>query len=72
MPSIGTTCVDVDGVPVLLARLDSDVVAIADRCTHRGGPLHEGAVADGCVQCPWHGSAFAPRPRRPIVPRLVR
>lgn len=28
------------------------------RCSHRGGPLHEGSVVDGCVECPWHGARF--------------
>jgi Rieske Fe-S protein len=28
------------------------------RCTHRGGPLHEGVVVDGCLECPWHGARF--------------
>jgi nitrite reductase/ring-hydroxylating ferredoxin subunit len=28
------------------------------RCTHRGGPLDEGAIEDGCVTCPWHQSRF--------------
>lgn len=32
--------------------------ALADRCSHLGGPLHEGDVADGCVRCPWHASTF--------------
>jgi nitrite reductase/ring-hydroxylating ferredoxin subunit/uncharacterized membrane protein len=32
--------------------------AFESRCTHRGAPLHEGKVVDGCVQCPWHGSEF--------------
>ncbi len=33
--------------------------AIGDRCSHRGGPLHEGTFDDeGCVTCPWHGSRF--------------
>jgi nitrite reductase/ring-hydroxylating ferredoxin subunit/uncharacterized membrane protein len=32
---------------------------LADRCTHRGGPLSEGTVGDGCITCPWHGSRFA-------------
>ena len=50
---------DVASVPVLLTRTDDGVVALADRCTHRGGPLHEGELIDGCVVCPWHGSAFA-------------
>lgn len=31
---------------------------LADRCTHRGGPLSEGVVEGNCVTCPWHGSRF--------------
>jgi len=51
-------CVLVGRVPVLLVREGSEVHALANRCTHRGGPLHEGEVADGRVTCPWHGSEF--------------
>lgn len=32
--------------------------AIANRCTHRGGPLRAGTIEDGCVTCPWHASRF--------------
>jgi nitrite reductase/ring-hydroxylating ferredoxin subunit/uncharacterized membrane protein len=46
-------------LPVLLVRYEGRVVALADRCTHRGGPLHESAVEEGCLTCPWHGSRFA-------------
>jgi nitrite reductase/ring-hydroxylating ferredoxin subunit/uncharacterized membrane protein len=53
------TSVDVDGVPVLLIRHEGRLLALADRCTHRGGPLHEGEIRDGCVICPWHNSTFA-------------
>ncbi len=49
---------DAAGVPVLLSRSGGRVVALADRCTHRGGPLHEGEIANGCVTCPWHQSVF--------------
>jgi nitrite reductase/ring-hydroxylating ferredoxin subunit/uncharacterized membrane protein len=45
--------------PLLLLRRGSQVSAIGDRCSHRGGPLHEGEWADGCITCPWHGSQFA-------------
>jgi nitrite reductase/ring-hydroxylating ferredoxin subunit/uncharacterized membrane protein len=51
--------VEVAGVPVVLFRSGEDVAALAGRCTHRGGPLHEGELADGCLTCPWHGSGFA-------------
>jgi phenylpropionate dioxygenase-like ring-hydroxylating dioxygenase large terminal subunit len=27
-------------------------------CPHRGGPLEDAAVEDGCVTCPWHGYRF--------------
>lgn len=46
------------GLPVLLIRLNGELSALDDRCSHRGGPLHEGEVRDGCVSCPWHGSRF--------------
>lgn len=51
--------VEVDGVPVLLTRVDGRIVAINDRCTHRGAPLSDGDRDGDCVQCPWHGSRFA-------------
>lgn len=53
------TGAELDGVPVLVTRREGSVVVLADRCTHRGAPLHEGTLADGCVVCPWHDSVFA-------------
>src|SRR5215203_5390000 len=50
--------VEVDGVPILLVRSGGRLHALADRCSHRGGPLSEGEISDGCVTCPWHGSRF--------------
>ncbi len=32
--------------------------AISDTCSHVGGPLHEGAIEDKVVVCPWHASRF--------------
>jgi nitrite reductase/ring-hydroxylating ferredoxin subunit/uncharacterized membrane protein len=49
---------DVDGLGVLVVRSVGRVYALADRCTHRGAPLHEGVVTEGCIECPWHGSRF--------------
>lgn len=51
-------CADAGGVAVLVIRHDGELRAISDRCTHRGGPLHEGTIEDDCVVCPWHGSRF--------------
>lgn len=43
---------------IVLARTERGYTAFDDRCTHRGGPLSDGTLACGVVQCPWHGSQF--------------
>jgi nitrite reductase/ring-hydroxylating ferredoxin subunit/uncharacterized membrane protein len=51
--------VTVDGTTVLIARSHSgDLCAIANTCSHLGGPLNEGARDGDVVVCPWHGSRF--------------
>lgn len=45
-------------VPILLLRQGDRIYALNDRCTHRGGPLHEGQIVGDCIECPWHGSRF--------------
>ena len=46
------------GTPIVVARTGGSTRALAEACSHLGGPLHEGALVDGCVRCPWHGSMF--------------
>ena len=46
---------------VVLGRTEDGLVAFDDRCTHKGGPLSDGVLACGTVQCPWHGSQFSVR-----------
>ena len=51
--------VDVDGIRVLVSRSeDGEVCAIANACTHVGGPLDQGERDGNVVACPWHGSRF--------------
>ncbi len=45
--------------PVLLVRHAGRIYAMAERCAHQGGPLSEGALENGSIVCPWHGSRFA-------------
>lgn len=59
LPEGSMTCAEAAGVPVLIVRQGGELHALANRCNHRGGPLHEGELGDGCVTCPWHGSRFA-------------
>lgn len=50
--------VRVDGDDVLLYRSGEKIYALANRCSHRGGPLNEGEIKDGTVTCSWHQSTF--------------
>ncbi len=52
------TAVEVGGTALLLVRQGGTLHALHDRCTHRGGPLHEGELGPGCITCPWHDSRF--------------
>jgi nitrite reductase/ring-hydroxylating ferredoxin subunit/uncharacterized membrane protein len=48
-----------DGVGFVAIGVHDDVHVLENRCTHRGGPLADGTVLEGCIECPWHGSRFA-------------
>ena len=50
---------DYNGVPILLVRRGKHIFALAETCSHLGGPLAEGKLSGNTVQCPWHGSRFA-------------
>jgi nitrite reductase/ring-hydroxylating ferredoxin subunit/uncharacterized membrane protein len=43
---------------LVLVRSGDTIHALHETCAHAGGPLAEGQVVDGCIQCPWHGSRF--------------
>ena len=50
---------DAGDVPLVLVRRGEAVDPLANACAHQGGPLREGRVVDGCVECPWHATRFA-------------
>jgi nitrite reductase/ring-hydroxylating ferredoxin subunit/uncharacterized membrane protein len=43
---------------LVLVRDGEEVYALHETCAHAGGPLAQGTIVDGCIQCPWHGSRF--------------
>jgi 3-phenylpropionate/trans-cinnamate dioxygenase ferredoxin subunit len=57
--------VELDGVPVCLAKTEGEVFAIHDVCSHADVPLSEGDVEEGTVECWLHGSRFDLRTGRP-------
>jgi nitrite reductase/ring-hydroxylating ferredoxin subunit/uncharacterized membrane protein len=59
LDGVDVKAVTVDGTSVLIARSQSgDLCAIANTCSHLGGPLDEGTRDGDVVTCPWHGSRF--------------
>jgi len=53
-----TLRVEVNGVVMAVANLDGQFYAFQEFCTHRYGPLSEGRLTAGQVECPWHRSCF--------------
>jgi len=76
------TAVEVEGRQVMLYRHRGRLYAIDNVCSHAGGLLSRGQVADLTVTCPLHGSRFAladGRVRRgpanqpePVIPTRIR
>ncbi len=57
----------VKGQRVVVARCGDGMFAFSDACTHKGGPLSDGALVGCVVQCPWHGSQFDLRTGRVVA-----
>ncbi|QDT90679.1 Rieske (2Fe-2S) protein [Gimesia algae] len=48
----------VEDTPVLLIRVQDQILAIEDVCTHDGQPLTNGCIEEGAIVCPRHGARF--------------
>lgn len=54
-------CTNCNGTAILLVRRGARTFALAETCSHLGGPLSEGKLEGEIIQCPWHGSRFSVR-----------
>jgi nitrite reductase/ring-hydroxylating ferredoxin subunit len=43
---------------LVVVRVGTTIHAMHNVCAHAGGPLAEGKLVDGCIECPWHYSRF--------------
>jgi nitrite reductase/ring-hydroxylating ferredoxin subunit/uncharacterized membrane protein len=50
--------IHMNGKRIVIGKTEQGYAAFEDSCTHRGGPLSDGVMICGTVQCPWHGSQF--------------
>jgi nitrite reductase/ring-hydroxylating ferredoxin subunit/uncharacterized membrane protein len=58
LPDGETLRAEVNGVVMTIARADGKLFAFQEFCTHRFGPLSEGAIIGCEIECPWHRSRF--------------
>lgn len=50
--------VEVEDEAVALARVDGELFAVSDVCSHEYVLLHDGWIEDYEIECPQHGSRF--------------
>ena len=65
--------------PIVMYRAkDGRLVALEDRCCHRGMPLSHGEVFDNNIRCEYHGLLFDPSgrcvdiPGQPLIPQSAK
>jgi 3-phenylpropionate/trans-cinnamate dioxygenase ferredoxin subunit len=70
LPEGGALGVEAAGRKLAVARVDGEVYAFADNCSHRDFPLSLGEVdpQSRTITCEWHGAAFCLRTGEPTCP----
>lgn len=58
LPANQPTAAQTGDLKLVLVKQGEKIYALADSCSHYGGPLSEGTLEGNCVVCPWHGSRF--------------
>ena len=58
IPPGSVKVVDLADEEIALCNVDGHFYAIANLCTHDGGPLNQGCLDDHAIECPRHGARF--------------
>lgn len=58
LPEAMPTKVMYGATTIVLVRRGEVVHALKETCSHAGGPLSQGELRGGTIQCPWHASVF--------------
>ncbi|MGA2286126.1 MAG: non-heme iron oxygenase ferredoxin subunit [Dehalococcoidia bacterium] len=59
--------VELKGRRIAVCNVGGEFFAVDDVCTHDGGPLGNGRLCDGEIECPRHGGRFDVRSGRATV-----
>jgi glycine/D-amino acid oxidase-like deaminating enzyme/nitrite reductase/ring-hydroxylating ferredoxin subunit/DMSO/TMAO reductase YedYZ heme-binding membrane subunit len=65
-------CARIGQRAIALFKQGEQIFAIDNTCTHQGGPLCEGTLTNGIIQCPWHGSRFDIKTGKVVGPPAAR
>src|SRR5215213_4597115 len=49
---------ELEGKPVVVARVEGQYYAFGGSCSHYGAPLEEGVLKGHTLICPWHHACF--------------
>jgi nitrite reductase/ring-hydroxylating ferredoxin subunit len=63
--------VEAEGQVLALVNRDGQFFALDAVCPHRGGPLDQGALWRGTLECPWHHQRYDPATGRNVYPANV-
>lgn len=59
VPEDGTLAVSAQGAEICLYKIEGEIYATDNKCTHGDADLSEGLIQDGClIECPLHEGAF--------------
>lgn len=64
------TAVRLLGQSWVVVRIGGELVALADKCPHRGAPLSAGEVCGRSIRCSYHGWRFGPDGRCIEIPAI--
>jgi phenylpropionate dioxygenase-like ring-hydroxylating dioxygenase large terminal subunit len=59
------------GHPLVIYRIKNQIIALLDRCPHRGFPLSQGKIQGDLLQCQYHGWSFDAKGQCISIPGLV-
>lgn len=63
--------VEAEGRALALVNLEGRYYALDAVCPHQGGPLDEGKLWHGTLECPWHHHRYDPATGRNVYPANV-
>lgn len=58
VPEKALVPVELDGVKIVLANSEGEILALHDKCSHEEFPLSDGEIVNGQVECMLHGARF--------------